>query len=100
MTETHLDQLNRMLTGTTHLGKREIVRRAIDIVERQDKQIQNQTGSINRLLERWNELEEFLLGMDQEFKNGSLEGKAAGTFGSEITTTILDEMARLESGES
>jgi hypothetical protein len=94
MTETHLDQLNRMLTGTTHLGKREIVRRAIDIVERQDTQIQNQTGSINRLLERWNDIGAFLVGMQDIFT----ERKDAQ--GLIVVRAILKEMERLETGES
>jgi hypothetical protein len=94
MTETNLDQLNRLLTGTTNLGKREIVRRAIEIVERQDKQIHNQVGAINRLLERWNLLHIFLTGMAEVFKD------AKNNHGLMIVVGIQEEMKRMEAGES
>lgn len=100
MTEESLPfskELTHILSMSPNLGKREIIRRSTELIEAQNGRINNQVKAINRLLDRWNDLHEFIVGMDQEFYKPPVDdlNMALGA----VTKAIIAEMVRLETND-
>ena len=85
-------QFQKLLSA--NLGKREIVRRALAMIEQRDDQNARQLESINRLLARWDLLKEWL---DDRIEGHSSQGRVMDE--GSTYQNVVERMNDMEHGD-